>query len=717
VRSRTINQNSEANVETEALLTTTYAFAIVSDIKTPQRLSKRVFRLRSSVTKLRFSEGQFGGNHLPINVHPFEIAPPQTTGVQPLYLTERPETKPPETKPPETQPPATEPPEATTPKKWPWGLSAIRLSVQYTEDKQAAIGSLGKTAAEPLTLWWQAPQHMVQYRSALSANGPTAGLPPRFRASAIKSLLPVLPAPPLPSINEQEQFNSPDRKELRYEFQRWQPVLPGAVRYLMVGDRPGTMFAIRNQLLRQNSIKAENNQPTTGAVMVSGSIPVQHRMPRPVPLPENKDTAKNTALQTWASYFEVDRNRLATPSPADEAFFAEFGTSPNQQPARRLQMILQSPAKGAVNSQWDGELVFKIKSEQGMIAIADWDIVVEVTDAGQTFKYSYARPKSPDNNSKTDSIKFSLTPDQKESLQKHLVNKVAGDTLTVTAKVKPNVQPPAVTDNFSQTLAFELRIIDETALPLPLEPYFIHFEDPEYNRQLASPAAHASGNVKVLTNQEIVTHTVKLSVDRREYNPDSVLALRYDWDDTTVGNNFTAQVQLKRINSEGVPSDLFLPSPSLDKFPAGTLIQFSLAQLELPQNKPALLQPGETLQLKLLLTEKGKEKPDDENGINLSVNIVEASVIPTTEAAYALLRQRGSEGSPVECVRFAWSPEPTRVELVCAEDLRTEVVRRRAVFHWNDSVRAGTPGNYAIQKITQTGSTHFPTYTKLHSKV
>jgi hypothetical protein len=62
----------------------------------------------------------------------------------------------------------------------------------------------------------------------------------------------------------------------------------------------------------------------------------------------------------------------------------------------------------------------------------------------------------------------------------------------------------------------------------------------------------------------------------------------------------------------------------------------------------------------------------------------------------------------VECVRFAWGPNATRIELICPEDLRTEVVRRRAVFHWQDSVRPGTLAGYAIQKIAQNGSTHFP---------
>ncbi len=673
VRSRKINQNPNANAETEALLTTTYSFAIASKIQTPQRLAKRVFRLRSTVSKLRFREGQFGGNQLPTAIHPFEIAPPQTTGVQPLYLTQRPKTEPSKT--------------------WPWGLSAIRLSVQYTEGKKAAIGSLGKpsgdTTSDSLALWWQAPQHMVQYRSASSANGPTAGLPPHFRATAIKSLLPVLPAPPLPSINQQETFNSQDRTKFRDEFQRWQPVLPGAVRYLMIGDRSGAMFAIRNQLLRQSDF----HKSKAGAVMVSGSIPVQHRMPRPVPLPSNQNPDK--ALQTWASYFAEGRTHTlrATPSPADEAFFAQFGTPPNQQPARRLQMKLNNPSWGAINSQWDGELEFKLNFEENISVTDAWDIEVEVTDAGQRFKYQ---------NTNTDKLKFRFAPLQKELLQQRLVNKAAGDTLTVSVKVKPK----AATNNFSQTLVFQLHIVDPTALPLPLQPYFIHFEDPEYNRQLASPAAHASGNVSVQVGQELVSHTVQLSVDRREYNPDSLLSLRYDWDDN---RDDTATLELVRINSDGAIAPLKQPANLPAKISSRKLEQWSLAEIQ--EINDVQLQQGDTLQLKLVVQ---GVKPVE---IFLQVRIVQAPVIPATEAAYALLRQRTSQGSSVECVRFAWSPEATRVELVCAEDLRTEVVRRRAVFHWLDSVRLGTLGGYAIQKITKTGSTHFPTSQELEKNV
>jgi hypothetical protein len=59
-------------------------------------------------------------------------------------------------------------------------------------------------------------------------------------------------------------------------------------------------------------------------------------------------------------------------------------------------------------------------------------------------------------------------------------------------------------------------------------------------------------------------------------------------------------------------------------------------------------------------------------------------------------------------IEFNWSPEPQRIELMNPDDLKTEIVRRRAVFHFADAVRPGTLQRYAVQKITPSGSTHFP---------
>jgi hypothetical protein len=666
LRLREINQGEGEANGSAAVLTPTYRFAIVSDLDLPANLARRVFRLRTAVDQLRFREGQFGGSEMPEEIVPFEITPPQITGVQPLYLTER--------------------PEANSSVAWPWGLSALRLSVQYTLDKQAAIGqlesappnnALRQSDTKSLTLWWQAAQHFVQYRSSATSAQPAWGLPKHFRARAIKSLLAVLPNPPLPALDFTKQG-----------MQTWQPVLPGALHYLISGARAGVMFAIRNQLLRQSNLEW-GQKGGTGKCLVSGSVPVQHRMPRPVPLPPNQDREK--ALQPWSSFFEPESNLLASSSPADEAFFAPCGGHP----ARRLRIRLKEPAQGAVTSAWNGELDFEIQveSEGGTeaIDILEW-VAVEVTDGEQTFPCEIEEiPQQPG------SYRCKLIKKGEEDPQKLLEGKLAGQILTANAFVGHDPD----TDGFRQSLSFALRIIDEARLPLPLVPHFIYFEDPEYNRRLSSPAAAASGTLKENGN----LHTITLAADRREYNPDSRLALRYDWDDDkTTGRG--AGLTFNRIGADGIARELEVKGPEaeqLGNLPPGKLIQLSLLNLH-QAGEMVRWQPGDTLQLKLSVQSNGIPNAAE---IYLAVNIVATPVIPVPDAAYALLRWQHEE-TQVECVRFAWQPNASRIELICPEDLRTEVVRRRAVFQWRDSVRPKTLNGYAIQKIAMNGSTHFP---------
>jgi hypothetical protein len=663
LRLREISKGEGEANGSAAVLIPTYRFAIVPDLDLPSNLARREFRLRTAVDQLRFREGQFGGSEIPEEIVPFEITPPQTTGVQPLYLTER--------------------PEADSPVAWPWGLSALRLSVQYTPDKQAAIGqlesappnnALGQSDAKSLTLWWQAAQHFVQYRSGVTSARPAWGLPKQFRARAIKSLLTVLPNPPLPALDFSEQG-----------LQAWQPVLPGALRYLISGARAGAMFAIRNQLLRQSSL-AWGEKGETGRCLVSGSVPVQHRMPRPVPLPRNQDRGK--ALQPWSSFFEPERNLLASLSPADEAFFAPCAGHP----ARRLRMRLKEPARGAVTSAWNGELDFEIQvdseGDTEAIEVLKW-VAVEVTDGEQTFACQIEEIAA-----QPGAYRCKL---EEEDFRRLVESKLAGQILIANAFVGHDPD----TDGFRQKLTFALRMVDEGRLPLPLAPHFIHFEDPEYNRRLSSPAAAASGTLR--ENEDL--HTVTLATDRREYNPDSHLALRYDWDDDkTTGRR--AALTFKRIGADGIARKLDVEGPAdeqLSNLPPGKLMQLSLLNLRL-SGELVRWQPGDSLQLILSLqSDDIRNAPE----IYLAVNIVETPVIPAPEAAYALLRWQ-HEGTQVECVRFAWQPNASRIELICPDDLRTEVVRRRAVFQWRDSARPKTVNGYAVQKIAMNGSTHFP---------
>ncbi|MBZ0283171.1 MAG: LamG domain-containing protein [Anaerolineae bacterium] len=774
----------------EALLTTTYTFEVVSELQLAPQLVQRVFRIRSSVETLRFRQGQYGGYEMPDNPQAFEIAPPQTTGVQPLYLTEPPH-------------------EAD----WPWGLSALRLSIQYTENKDGVVGNVAESNTDKSTLWWQSPQYALQFRSTQSAR-PAASLPRKFRARAIKSLLPVLPEPPMPEVNLQTL--GPDEAQAA-----WQPVLPGSFRYLVTGSRPGGMFVFRNQLLRQSDL-SRNGAGETGKLMVSGSIPVQHRMPRSVPLPPN--TRKLYALQPWASYFEPEHNALITTAPADEAFLAEF----DGDPARRLQIQMVQPANGAIPAQWDGKLLVEMCSQESALRLLSWGIEFKLLNNKESYPYAAATPlplfslqnpvTAPGNVPEETRNEFAdrgitlsneatiisdtvwqitaditagkpkvysiyrennllyvvltQSPDPAEVGWKFSLDLSFENTLTsnageaVTAvrdefqnRGQPLSDKPGIniftvlqiingaeayilqiegnqinvyhnlysislinsedakkitagnialvaqvrhiksTRGFYQTLTFPLRFADQTLLPLPLEPYFIHFEDPEYNRQLASSSAHASGNVKEIVGDEEVLHTVTLSADRKQYNPDSHIALRYDWDDDrTIEKIKKTKVKLSRVSKDGVVNNLNAPNNEL--FPA-ELKLYDLAALI--QKIPDLqFLDGDRLQIEI-----------EVNGeiIVLQTEIVSVPVTPVPQAAYGLLhRQQVDEQMQVECSRFAWSPEATRIELVCPDDLRTEIVRRRAVFHWNDSARPARDNRYAIQKITFSGSTHFPDF-------
>ncbi|HEY9695923.1 MAG TPA: hypothetical protein V6D10_01440 [Trichocoleus sp.] len=113
---------------------------------------------------------------------------------------------------------------------------------------------------------------------------------------------------------------------------------------------------------------------------------------------------------------------------------------------------------------------------------------------------------------------------------------------------------------------------------------------------------------------------------------------------------------------------------------------------------------GDVLEFRLI------RDSNQENLVVLKVAIVADPVIPVPQAAYALLRQQQNSSVCVECVGFAWSPAASRIELVSSEDLKAQVVRRRAVFKWQDSMRSNRNVKYAVQKITQTGSTHSPTF-------
>ena len=643
---------------------------------------------------------------------------------------------------------------------------------------------------------------------------------------------------------------------------RWQPVLPGALRFLLLGARAGAMMALRHQLLRQSLGK---NGESMG-VMVSGSIPVQHRVPRPVPLPANRPDDRAHALQTWASYFEPATNALVTSAPADEAFFApaglaftltettlqavkaakptldltkvaapdvlnrpiagldalrgtlhdklgdpvasevlplfarlaersygagvvkfrctaqtrgafkEAGFDPEAEPykrfawnavdglpfdrfsqlatefklletlqqlqteklmdsvqagafvsvvyeltrqrfgAGRVELTLSEPAFGEIGREWTGNLAFRAKPGHELddpTPFDRWqiDLSAELDDRRLVWKLT------PDPASgavaaelvgveidRSDGAVNSPAESPAQTLNRWVAGRSTGDTLLLEARITPK----GSTDGFAQVLRFLLRFVEKDVLPLPLGPAFIHFEDPEYNRLLATPAAHASAIVAegVGSTQEV--HTVTLAADRKRYNADSMLYLRYDWDDER--KNVDAELSLERVSGEVVEPLRWNGDDSQSVQPAN-LTQISLSALRLAKKVEGAAandpfpsvgwRQGDVLQMTLKVLPEVK--------IQLRVAIVQEPVEPSPEAGYALLRQQTVDAKEeVECTRFAFGPRPARIDLVSADDLRLEIVRRRAVFQWIDAARPGASAAYVVQKIAMNGSTHIP---------
>jgi hypothetical protein len=674
VRERRLRE-PEATGVSDARVTIEYAFVSIPPGAARPHLPRRLFKLRSPVPALKFQDGHFGGGRMPKGVLQFEIAPPQVTGMQPLWLEERPHL------------PGAPLPNPEDPGRWSFGLSAMRLSLQYTDKKRGVAQPVGPIADEPslpVTLWWQTPQVAIQYRSALSGL-PAAGLPQHFRSRAIRALLPVLPDPPLAQINPQRDLSANGA-----EVTRWQPVLPGTTRLLRVGGRPGAFAVWRNAVVRQSLlILADGLQ--SEPVLVSGSVPVQHRHPRPVPLPVNRGDAKALALRTWASAFAPDQGLLVTRGPADEAYIAEG----SGQPEARLALRLEAPVEGALTPDWSGTLTFQITpTVRPGGPMPSWRVDMQMVvgvcvfalqpdrEVGEAGSYTFAPAVS------------GAGGDPKAALRQAVAQLSRGEPLFAEARVAPSAAAGA----YIQTLTFPLLAVHHLGAPLPLEPLFAHFEDPEYNRRLTSTAKHASVGVREdsETSTSATLFTATLSADREQYNPDSTVVVRYDFDGSARG----ARLFFRRLDATGVRKPLLLRSTTAILVDPGAVQVFTLSELResvAGGTQRAVFAPGQALEVTVQLS------TSEETALVLP--IVSDPVVPRPEAAYALL-SRTTDGRTVQCARFAWGPAPRRIELVNAHDLKMDVVRRRAVFHLTDVVRKGSVGSYTLQKITPSGATH-----------
>jgi hypothetical protein len=523
-------------------ISVSYRFAALPAASPPARLASRAFALRASPEQLHFLEGQFCTAPPPAAPpSPFEIAPPQITSVLPIRST-----------------PAGA-----------WGNSGLSISVRYAQraDGPDSLGIVGSTSngPDPLgivgststsfdSLWWNGLHSYVRFREN------SAGLPPLFRGEAIKALLPAPPNRPLPFFAATQAASNSRAAQSSCvptldgssasTSRTGTPVLPGAVRWMISQPRPGVSLALRPNITRQSGITDD----APGLALISGSIPVDHRTPRPVDIPANPAAplqSEQKALQPWASQFEPQSSCVARPSAVD---FALFGSdNPVWYIGLRCQLFEssgQSPLQSVGKASWlkgdnPGGMTLHIQS---MVygATINPGTKLQYAAAGQTASISaglyLSDGKSIVPYSTTVGV---LAPDGTASITGKVMNNLNtlqqmvglsrnGDKLTFQLALTLN---GADYTNWTQNLTFPVRIYDETLDALPLEPRYVYFEDPEYSALLSTetlhsersgriPAGGGSGSSSTTnTSGAGFTGAFRLSVDRRECNPDTVLVI------------------------------------------------------------------------------------------------------------------------------------------------------------------------------------------------
>jgi len=664
-----------------------YGFSVFESLAPALRTLKGAGALRLPLEKMRFAESNFGGKQIPAKIQNFELAPPQVRGTQPIYI--------------DPANPLSENPAL----KWNWGISALRFGVQFARGGRGITGAVSSAGGH---LWWSAISHQVQF-----ALPPQTGklLPAKFRARFIRSLSPTAPRLPLPE--DLEEFLR-DNNSVSPEFNLWQPVLPGAVSYLLTGARAGAPFAFRHLLLRQK-INAENLKENESKVNLSSdSIPVQHRFPRPVSLPKLNgkptESAPADALQTWASYFEPRKNQKITRKPTDNAFIVK-----DKNEAHGLEITLEKPVGGVLSLDTLGDFRLKLAGKAMDADYKHWNIEAELTTGNRRLKLTHLKDAHEDKAiywfyHQPPDIQLGENADERqrsEGTRSFLANLPHGAPLNLIVKAIPPENLIDGIKGFSQSLSFPLRLAQTGRLLEPFQYVFAQFEDPEYNRRLVTPAAQTS---RVITKEDKSKSVeMLLAGDRRQYNPASALTILLYCDDRAVKDEEAVKVSgvltLSRLDASGTPSELKLPLETA-KIESRRLKTIPLGELKTSDG--ATLVPGDLL---LITFTPGEPSPAGfitVPPLEMRVDIVAAPVTPAPTAAYALLRQSKNEANEaVECSRFAWAAQPARVELLNPVDLITGEVRRRAVFQWLDTVRHSMPTKHAIQKIAASGSTHF----------
>jgi hypothetical protein len=390
-----------------------YGFDVTDTGAPPSRLGWSGHQLRTEPTRMVHAEAQFGGTTIPAALHEIDVAAPLVTDVRPV-------------------------------RSGALGWSGLEVVVEHTAMSATAPSGLWDHPAEAR---WMSLQHRVRFRDTEST------IPDDFSAPATAVDTVTVDRPRLPATGD---------------WASGRPILPAAVRYVLVGNRPGAVLDLNAMVTSVDPASELVGRP-------SGTITVSHRMPRPLPL-IGEDQLPQIVPQQAGSV-------SLAPSDLVESFVLSLA-QPEHATITVDNTRLELAAPGMP---------------------ASWNVTAELTD-GNTAVPLAARAITGG--------RALVGADGGSALRSMVGRSPLGTALELRVTVEPGGTIPP------RTVTLPLRVGSRAAV-LVDTPRFVRFRDPAYDRLLTTSAVQASGSVD---DRWLVT----LACDRGQYGPASPIAFGFE---------------------------------------------------------------------------------------------------------------------------------------------------------------------------------------------
>ena len=582
---KTVKGDTASLAPVNPVVFTDYEFARVNIVRPEIPLSGS-FPRKDAVERLSFPDGQYGGAPSKRNLKPFQVASPQVRGFEPLFVGQG----------------------LASSFNWRHGFSAASVSTRITS------GGIGHGELSS-SVYWHGLQHNVQYLSAVPGQFEKL-LPTNFNAPTVKGYLSATP-------------NRPVTKSPQAEASK-QSVLPGLYKTIVSGIRPGVPFMFKSNL--GSSEHADSQRP----VWANG-IPVQHRAPRPTSIARNVIQGQATANRTWGSFYSLEQTPIklceVSTKPYDNAFL--HLAAPMELGLRLAKTSLSNNTKdGTIQMPWDGYLEFEITSSHGISA----DEIVEGTKkwkSSLSFVFDEIEiPIETGFEKKGNRLTIQATKSVASKISTVLAGNLSGAVVHV-AVFLMRIEPESSNkQNYVQRLNFSLRTTTSTSVPLPIRPAYIQFEDPQYNRLLASETK--KNESAFYLDGDSRSHVVVFTVDRHEYNPGSRLFCMFFMpkEDQDFCDKTTGKLRFQAIrDSDGSEVDLWYEG-AFATVKCDDLIEVNLSKLQ--DSKGNGFEVDDQLLITLVLQHDSTEAAPAHPPLN--VEIVGTPVNPATPNAYGLLR-------------------------------------------------------------------------------